>query len=182
MWVHPRILAICWICSRGDTPNYLFLLASPRELALLRKINALEVRWDTSSFAVSYTFPERVSHQRGRTIMDYQLDRHIIESWRRHEHAEPHFDRAADGHGARRYRRPLTARSNRWSGPACTVMSEGKVAILNVGGGIDPLTRNQPGRRFESCCTLAVRFRRAPKAVLASAPCRSDRPHERRRR
>ena len=23
--------------------------------------------------------------------MDYQLDRHIIESWRRHEQAEPHI-------------------------------------------------------------------------------------------
>ena len=23
--------------------------------------------------------------------MDYQLDRHIIESWRRHESAEPHI-------------------------------------------------------------------------------------------
>ena len=62
--------------------NLLILLASPTELAFLPKINALEVRWDTSSFAVSYTFPERVSHQRGRTIMDYQLDRHIIESRR----------------------------------------------------------------------------------------------------
>jgi anthrone oxygenase-like protein len=30
MWVHPRILDICWICSRAEKPNYLFLLASPR--------------------------------------------------------------------------------------------------------------------------------------------------------
>jgi hypothetical protein len=69
----------------GKVHKCLILLASPRELAFLRKINALETRWDTFSFAVSYTFPERVSHQRGRTTMDYQLDRHIIESWRRHE-------------------------------------------------------------------------------------------------
>jgi hypothetical protein len=49
-----------------------------------------------------------VSHQRGRTIIDYQLDRHIIESWRRHEQAEPHIstERLMDGHGARRYQSP----------------------------------------------------------------------------
>ena len=69
----------------GKVHKRLILLASPRELAFLRKINALEIRWDTFSFALSYTYPERVSHQRGRTTMDYQLDRHIIESWRRHE-------------------------------------------------------------------------------------------------
>jgi hypothetical protein len=42
------------------------------------------------SFAVSYTYPERVSHQCGRTIIVYQVDRHVIESCCRHEQAEPH--------------------------------------------------------------------------------------------
>ena len=28
-WVYPRILDICWIRSRCETPNYLFYMASP---------------------------------------------------------------------------------------------------------------------------------------------------------
>ena len=28
-WVYPRILDICWTCRRGNTPNYLFYMASP---------------------------------------------------------------------------------------------------------------------------------------------------------
>ncbi len=40
----------------------------------------------------------------------------------------------------------------------------------------------QPGRRSHEIERKRTARLRAPKAVLASGPCRSDRPHERRRR